>query len=45
MIPIASVLAGLVLQSFGSSVLLFFCALGFAAAAVFLLLNKPVREL
>ena len=45
MIPIASVLAGLVLQSFGSSVLLFFCALGFAAAAVFLLMNKPVREL
>ena len=45
MIPIASVLAGMILQSFGSSVLLFFCALGFAAAAVFLLMNKPVREL
>jgi MFS family permease len=45
MVPIASVLAGMILQSFGSSVLLFFCALGFAAAAVFLLMNKPVREL
>ena len=45
MIPIASVLAGMILQSFGSSVLLFFCALGFTAAAVFLLMNKPVREL
>ena len=45
MVPIASVLAGMILQSFGSSVLLFFCALGFTAAAVFLLMNKPVREL
>ncbi len=45
MVPIASVLAGSVLQSFGSSVLLFACALGFAATAVLLLLNKPVREL
>ncbi len=45
MIPIASVLAGAVLQSFGSSVLLFACALGFAVTAVLLLLNKPVREL
>ena len=45
MIPIASILAGTVLQSFGSSVLLFVCALGFAVTAVLLLLNKPVREL
>lgn len=45
MVPIASILAGSVLQSFGSSVLLFVCASGFAAAAVLLLLNKPVREL
>ena len=45
MIPIASILAGAVLQSFGSSVLLFACALGFAVTAVLLLLNKPVREL
>ena len=45
MIPIASVLAGVVLQSFGSSVLLFFCSLGFSVMAVLLLLNKPVRDL
>ena len=45
MIPVASVLAGAVLQSLGSTCLLFACSLGFAAAAVLLLLNKPVREL
>jgi len=45
MIPIASVLAGAVLQNFGSTVLLFVCALGFSVTAVLLLVNKPVREL
>ena len=45
MIPIASVLAGIILQSFGSSILLFICALGFAVTAVLLLVNKPVKEL
>jgi hypothetical protein len=45
MVPIASVLAGAVLQSLGSSVLLLICALGFAVTAVMLLVNKPVREL
>ena len=45
MIPIASVLAGAVLQAFGSTPLLFICALGFTAMAVLLLLNKPVRDL
>ncbi len=45
MIPVASVLAGAVLQGLGSSVLLFICALGFSAMAVMLLLNKPVKEL
>ena len=45
MIPIASVLAGTVLQNFGSTVLLFVCALGFSVTAVLLLMNKPVREL
>ena len=45
MIPIASVLAGAVLQSFGSSVLLFACSFGFAVTAVLLIINKPVREL
>ena len=45
MIPVASVLAGIVLQSFGSAVLLFICSLGFTATAAALLMNKPVREL
>ena len=45
MIPVASVLAGAVLQGLGSSALLFICALGFSAMAVLLLVNKPVREL
>ncbi len=45
MIPIATVLAGAVLQSFGSSVLLFACSMGFAVTAVLLVLNKSVREL
>lgn len=45
MIPIASVLAGAVLQSLGSSVLLLVCTLGFAVTAMMLLVNKPVREL
>ena len=45
MIPIASVLAGVVLQGFGSAPLLFACALGFTVTAVLLLMNKAVREL
>ena len=45
MIPIASVLAGAVLQNLGSTVLLFVCALGFSVTAVLLLMNHPVREL
>ena len=45
MTPIASVLAGAVLQSFGSTVLLFVCTIGFTVTAVLMLLNKSVREL
>ena len=45
MIPVASVLAGVVLQAFGSAPLLFICSLGFAVMAVLLLVNKPVRML
>ena len=45
MIPIASVLAGLVIQTMGSSVLLFACALGFAVTAVLMLMNREVREI
>lgn len=43
--PIASVLAGAILQGAGSAALLFFCAAGFAAAAAYLLLNKRVKEI
>ena len=45
MIPIATVIAGAVLQSFGSSALLFACSVGFGVTAVALLGNKAVREL
>ncbi len=45
MIPIASILAGVILQFAGSSVLLFSCSLGFAVTAFLLLKSKPVREL
>ena len=45
LIPIASVLAGAVLQYMGSTVLLAVCALGFTAAAVMLLLSKSAREI
>lgn len=43
--PIASVLAGAVLQYVGSTILLAVCALGFTAAAVMLLLNKHAGEI
>lgn len=45
MIPIASVLAGLVLNHLGSSMLLLVCSLGFLASALALLFNRKVREL
>ena len=45
LIPIASVLAGIVLQSWGSTVLLAVCATGFTAAAVMLLFNKHAKEI
>ncbi len=43
--PIASVLAGVVLQTWGSSMLLAVCALGFTAASVLLLFNKNAKEI
>lgn len=43
--PIASVLAGAVLQFMGSSALLFICAIGFSITAVFGLLNKKIKEI
>ena len=45
LIPVASVLAGLVLQYLGSAPLLFVCATGFTAAALMLLLNRHVRDI
>lgn len=45
LIPIASVLAGLVLQYLGSSALLSACSAGFSAAALFLLLSKEVKTI
>ena len=45
MVPIASVLAGLILNSFGTSALLALCTLGFTLTAVSLLLNQQIREL
>ena len=45
MIPVASVLAGAVLQSLDSSALLFICAGGFTVTALLMLANKPLREL
>ena len=45
MIPIASVLAGAVLEGFGSTALLAVCSLGFAVTAVLMLMNKHIKEL
>ena len=45
MIPIASVLAGAILGAFGSTALLAFCSLGFAATALCLLFSRQFREL
>ena len=43
--PIASVLAGAVIQLFGSAVLLAVCSAGFTLTALFLLLNKQARKI
>ena len=45
MIPIASVLAGLVLELLGSTTLLAVCSLGFTVTAVLLLFNRNIKEL
>ena len=45
MIPIASVLAGAVLDSFGSTILLFVCSIGFAITAIVMFFNKHVKEI
>ena len=45
MIPLSSVLAGAVLQSFGASTLLFACTFGFTFTAVLMLMSKSLREI
>jgi len=45
MIPIASMLAGLILSNLGSTVLLLFCSLGFMIIAILLLMNKNIKEI
>ncbi|MGX8692483.1 MAG: MFS transporter [Clostridia bacterium] len=45
MIPIASVLAGLILKTLGSTTLLAASSLGFTATALLMLFSKRVREL
>ena len=45
MIPISSVLAGLVLETLGSTTLLAACSAGFTVTAVLLLFNRNIKEL
>ena len=45
MIPIASVLAGIILENLGSLYLLIFCAAGFAVTAILMLLNKNIKDI
>ena len=45
LMPIASVLAGTVIQFFGSTVLLAVCSAGFTLTALFLLFNQQVRNI
>lgn len=44
-IPLASVLAGSVLQYLGSTVLLLICALGFVATSVFMITNREIMKI
>jgi hypothetical protein len=44
MVPIASVLAGLILKYMGSASLLMFCSVGFTLTALFLIKNKDINE-
>ncbi|MBQ9828549.1 MAG: MFS transporter [Lachnospiraceae bacterium] len=45
LIPISAVLAGIILQTSGSTLLLLICSLGFAATALFLLFNKEIKNI
>ena len=45
MIPIASVLAGVILEAFGGTALLAFCSVGFTITALSLLFSRSFKEL
>ncbi len=45
MIPIASAIAGITLDSLGSTFLLAVCSLGFTVTAILLLFNKHIKEI
>jgi hypothetical protein len=45
MIPLASVLAGLILETLGTTPLLIFCSLGFTVTALMMLTNRHIKEL
>lgn len=45
MIPLASVLAGAIISSLGSTVLLVFCSAGFTVTALMMLFNRHIREI
>jgi len=45
LIPISSVIAGAVLQYFGSTILLLACSVGFTITSLYMLFNRQVREI
>lgn len=45
LVPVASVIAGIVLQYFGSYVMLIICSTGFTAASIYLLFNKYTKQI
>jgi hypothetical protein len=45
MIPIASVLAGMILKAFGGAALLAFCSLGFTITAISALFSRRFKAL
>ena len=44
MIPLASVLSGIILETLGSTVLLAACSFGFTLTAVWMIMNRDIRE-
>ena len=43
--PLASVLAGAILNNLGSAALMVFCSLGFTVTALLLFFNRSIRDL